>query len=104
MPATSVAVHAPAARRSNSVGDGAIERLLSVSSVIEWPDGVTPTNRSSLTNRTIAFTFFSDIDLKLPPKRITHRPTCHLRSLLRLRSARVNTQVYEYMSGESFIH
>src|SRR6185369_15409389 len=67
MPATSVAVHEPSATSSSSTGEGAIDRWLSVSSAIAWPEGVTPRNKSSLTNRTSALTPGADID-----KRITH--------------------------------
>src|SRR6185295_15892706 len=67
MLATSVAVHEPSATSNNSTGDGAVERWLSVSSAIAWPEGVIPRNKSSLTNRTSAFTPGADID-----KRITY--------------------------------
>src|SRR6185295_5022174 len=67
MLATSVAVHEPSATSSNSTGDGAVDRWLSVSSAIAWPEGVIPRNKSSLTNRTSAFRPGTDID-----KRITH--------------------------------
>jgi hypothetical protein len=61
MLATSVAVHAPSATSSNSTGEGAVDRWLSVSSGSAWPDGVVPRKRSSLTNLTTAFTPGADI-------------------------------------------
>src|ERR1044072_1745919 len=67
MLATSVAVHEPSATSSNSTGDGAVDRWPSVSSAMAWPEGVIPRNKSSLTNRTNAFTPGADIG-----KRITH--------------------------------
>src|SRR5689334_20492943 len=54
MLATSVAVHEPSATSSSSTGEGADERCEFVSSTSARPPGVTPTNRSSATNRTIA--------------------------------------------------
>src|SRR5690348_3876300 len=54
MLATSVAVHEPSATSSSSTGDGADERCEFVSSTSARPPGVTPTNRSSATNRTTA--------------------------------------------------
>src|SRR5215208_4491134 len=64
MPATSVAVHDPSATSRSSTGEGADDRSLSVSSARACPEGVVPRNRSSATNRTVAFTPATDIGQK----------------------------------------